>query len=649
MILADGRATSPRSARASRPRSSASTATASRRSSRARTSRRSSTSMPASTAGRTSTTTGLGRELPRPLRRDGQPQRRDARRQLASSGSRRSAGTTSPPTRGRIDRMRGLLRDGMADGAFGLSSGLDYPPGGFATTDGARGTDRGGRPARRLLPHPRPLPARRPLSRPIPRGDRDRPAGGAPAHITHFYHRETHPGGPEPMLALVDDARAEGLDVTFDTYPYEWASTRLLIQLPQWIQAGGPGPLQGTARRPRHARPRPGRASRRAARRMPARRAGRTSAWVPSTGRRTCAGRAGPWPTSWTRPATTRSTSSATCSWRRTSASARSRAGRAAETLPLFVAHPVGMVGTDSTFLGDKPSPRTYGSFPRILGQFVRDEALLSLEEAIRKMTSAPAARLGLRDRGVIRDGAVADLVVFDPATVRSTATYDEPRSFPVGIEHVIVAGTPVVDRRHPHRRDAGPRPSPRPRLTETRQRHANPPSRAGSRPDRPRHRARGGSFALALARPARDGRRARHPAPGAIRRWFVVFFAATERRPRSPAPRCMALFPRSATRPADGGPGGVSLGVDRRGWPVGMVPRRRCSRCRARPRVRVTRVATGRTRPTWRSRPDQPAVRGRHRDVPARRARAGRRAPPPAARSAVAAPRSASRSAGSA
>ena len=119
--------------------------------------------------------------------------------------------------------------------------------------------------------------------------------------------------------------------------------------------------------------------------------------------------------------------------------------GPSRATLPQFIAHPVGMVGTDSTFLGEKPSPRTYGSFPRILGQFVRDEALLSLEEAIRKMTSAPAARLGLRDRGVIRDGAVADLVVFDPATVRSTATYDEPRSYPVGIEQVIVGGVPVV------------------------------------------------------------------------------------------------------------------------------------------------------------------------------------------------------------
>ena len=68
--------------------------------------------------------------------------------------------------------------------------------------------------------------------------------GSGPTHITHFYHRQTHPGGPEPLLALVDDARAEGLDVTFDMYPYEWASTRLLIQMPLWIQEGGPGPLK---------------------------------------------------------------------------------------------------------------------------------------------------------------------------------------------------------------------------------------------------------------------------------------------------------------------------------------------------------------------------------------------------------------------
>jgi N-acyl-D-amino-acid deacylase len=104
------------------------------------------------------------------------------------------------------------------------------------------------------------------------------------------------------------------------------------------------------------------------------------------------------------------------------------------------------MVGTDSTFIGLKPSPRTYGSFPRILGQFVRDERRLSLQEAVRKMTSAPAARLGLRDRGLLREGYVADLVVFDPARVRSNATYDQPRQFPDGIEYVAVNGSLVVD-----------------------------------------------------------------------------------------------------------------------------------------------------------------------------------------------------------
>lgn len=110
-----------------------------------------------------------------------------------------------------------------------------------------------------------------------------------------------------------------------------------------------------------------------------------------------------------------------------------------------FLAHPGAMIGTDSTFLGEKPSPRTYGSYPRILGQFVREEALLSLEEAVHRMTGAPAARLHLRDRGLLRDGYAADVVVFDPGTVRANATYDDPRRFPGGIEHVIVNGEPVV------------------------------------------------------------------------------------------------------------------------------------------------------------------------------------------------------------
>ena len=326
----------------------------------------------------------------------------------------------------------------------GCRSGLDYPPGCYATTEElAALTDEAGRHGGFYHTHVRyPLGDRYldPFREAIEIGRR----AGAPAHITHFYHRETHPGPPEPMLALVDDARAEGLDVTFDTYPSEWASTRLLIQLPQWIQAGGPGPLKARL------------ADRTARDRVRAEFTARGASYASKAGWADV--RLG----AFRRPENLRWES-------RTVADVMTETGHdaldvicdlllaedlgisqvtsgpAAATLPLFVAHPVGMVGTDSTFLGDKPGPRTYGSFPRILGQFVRDEALLSLEEAIRKMTSAPAARLGLRDRGVIRDGAVADLVVFDPATVRSTATYDEPRSYPVGIEQVIVAGTLVV------------------------------------------------------------------------------------------------------------------------------------------------------------------------------------------------------------
>jgi N-acyl-D-amino-acid deacylase len=343
-----------------------------------------------------------------------------------------------------IDRMRGLIRDGMAEGAFGLSSGLDYPPGAFATTEElAALTEEAGRHGGFYHTHVRyPLGDRYldPIREAIEIGRR----AGAPSHITHFYHRQTHPGGPDALLALVDDARTEGLDVTFDTYPYEWACTRLVIQLPQWMQAGGPGPLLERL------------ADRATRDRVRADFKARGAAYASREGWADV--RLG----AFHRPENLR--------WEgRTVADVMEETGKDAldvicdlllaedlgvsqvtsgpwgETLAPFIAHPIGMVGTDSTFLGAKPSPRTYGSFPRILGQFVRDEAVLSLEEAVRKMTSAPAARLGLRDRGTIRDGFVADLVVFDPATVRSTATYDEPRSFPVGIEHVIVAGTPVV------------------------------------------------------------------------------------------------------------------------------------------------------------------------------------------------------------
>jgi N-acyl-D-amino-acid deacylase len=345
-----------------------------------------------------------------------------------------------------VTDMRAMLREAMQEGAIGLSSGLDYPPGAYADTDElAQLTNEAARHGGFYHTHVRYALGDRfldPFREAIEIGRR----GEGAAHITHFYHRQTFPDGPQPMLALVDDARAEGLDVTFDTYPYEWASTRLLIMIPPWVQAGGP---QQTKERLAEATVRD------RIRRDLAERgvlyAGRNAwddvrlgaftrpellPWEGHTLGELVAERGddpvdvlcdllleedlrvnqvtpGPW----------------------------------TETLGEFIRHPVGMIGTDSTFIGEKPSPRTYGSFPRVLGQFVRDEALLSLEEAVRQMTSAAADRLGLHDRGRIRDGHVADLVIFDPARVRSNATYDEPRAFPDGIEWVMVNGEIVVER----------------------------------------------------------------------------------------------------------------------------------------------------------------------------------------------------------
>jgi N-acyl-D-amino-acid deacylase len=124
----------------------------------------------------------------------------------------------------------------------------------------------------------------------------------------------------------------------------------------------------------------------------------------------------------------------------------RVTAGGNGNTLWKFVAHPLSMVGSDAVLIGDFPSPRTYGCFPVILGEFVREERYLELPQAIRKMTSFPAQRLGLPDRGLLRDGFKADITIFNPRTVRAPATRANPKQPPIGIEYVIVNGTVVID-----------------------------------------------------------------------------------------------------------------------------------------------------------------------------------------------------------
>jgi N-acyl-D-aspartate/D-glutamate deacylase len=108
------------------------------------------------------------------------------------------------------------------------------------------------------------------------------------------------------------------------------------------------------------------------------------------------------------------------------------------------------MIGSDGipTHTG-KPHPRLYGTFARVLGHYTRDEHVLSLEEAVHRMTGMPAAKFGLDDRGVIREGAGADLVLFDPSAINDIATYESPRQHPTGIHTVWVNGTAVTQAGH--------------------------------------------------------------------------------------------------------------------------------------------------------------------------------------------------------
>jgi N-acyl-D-amino-acid deacylase len=344
-----------------------------------------------------------------------------------------------PATRGELANEKALLRTAMEEGAFGMSTGLDYPPGSYADTHELTELSR---EAARLggiyHTHVRYSlgdrfldPFREALD--IGRGS------DVPVHITHFYHRTTSPGSASRMLGLVEDARDAGLDVTFDSYPYNLSSTRLLILVPQWAHAGGPEQLTAVLRDPRTRA------------RLRDEMGPRAGSWSDM------------WLTNFKKPANhrfegrsilqaadmlDRDPVDTICDLLVDEALEVSyvSAGGNLATLPKFVSHPLSMVGSDALLIGEYPSPRTYGCFPIILAEFVREERFLALPDAIRKMTSFPAQRLGLPDRGLLRDNFKADIVVFDAKTVKTPATRTAPKQFPIGIDYVVVNGQVVVD-----------------------------------------------------------------------------------------------------------------------------------------------------------------------------------------------------------
>ncbi|WP_432970602.1 N-acyl-D-amino-acid deacylase family protein [Dactylosporangium sp. CA-233914] len=346
-----------------------------------------------------------------------------------------------------LANMRAMLREAMYDGAFGLSTGLDYPPGSHATTEeivalAAQSAALGGiyhTHVRYGLGDTYLDPFREALE--------IAERAGSALQVTHFSRssRATHPGGAQRMLDLLADAREDGIDVTFDTYTYEWGGTRLSRLLPMWTQVGGPAALRGrltdpTVRARIEREITEGAAARQYVASAPFSdlRVGNLSAepHVQFEGRFL----------SEIVVSIDKPLGQVVCELvLQNPAATFTRPSPHAMTLWKFVCHPLGMIASDSVFIGSGPSPRAYGCFSRVLAEFVREEQLLSLPEAVRKMTSMPAQRLGLPDRGLLIDGQVADVVVFDLADMAAPASFERPTELAVGMEHVLVGGVSVL------------------------------------------------------------------------------------------------------------------------------------------------------------------------------------------------------------
>jgi dihydroorotase/N-acyl-D-amino-acid deacylase len=360
------------------------------------------------------------------------------------------------PTPAELEQMKTLVAEAMEDGALGLSTSLQYVPARFAKTDEivelAKIARRyGGIYATHQRSEANALDASLAEVFEIARRAR------IPVEIWHLKAAYRKNWGRMPqVLAKIRAARARGLDVTADVYPYTAASTGLAACLPPWAVEGGGEKMLARLRDP----------ATRARIRADILRdsneweniylgsGGASGVLVGSVVNRELEGWQG----------------------KRVSEIAKEQNKDELETLFDIIVADRGQTGAiyfmmneddlraalrepfvsvctdsgaraaDGPLSGSKSHPRGWGSYPRILSRYVRDERLLTLEQAVHKMTGQPAARVGLKDRGVLRAGAYADITVFDPARVRDLATFEQPNQYPEGIEYVVVNGQLEVD-----------------------------------------------------------------------------------------------------------------------------------------------------------------------------------------------------------
>ncbi len=339
-----------------------------------------------------------------------------------------------------LKKMQALMAQGMQEGAVGFSTGLDYYPGRYSNTEELVElcrvvTEYDGLSVWHM--RLRDLGLIEAIKEVIKVAEKT----NVKVHFSHYAaNGQENWGKSKEMLAIVDEARGRGLDVTFDSHPYIATSTTMIIFLPRWLHEGGPDAILQRLGQPK-------------------------------TREKICTDmHAVSFP--WDRYALACvSTAKNKTYLGKNLLEAANMIGKDAtefvcdllleeelcagyvgfvgneEDMRTIMKHPCHTVGSDGILVGDMPNPRGWGTFPRYLGVYCRELGILRLEEMIRHMTSAPAQRLGLNDRGLLKEGLIADLVVFNPETIIDRATFDEPKKYPAGIDYVLVNGAVVVDK----------------------------------------------------------------------------------------------------------------------------------------------------------------------------------------------------------
>jgi N-acyl-D-amino-acid deacylase len=361
-----------------------------------------------------------------------------------------------PPTSAELEQMKALVRQAMEEGARGVSTSLEYAPAPYASTEelialAAESAKYGGIYATHMRNEGEGIMAALEETARIAREAK------TPVEIWHLKVAGKSMWGKMPeVVAFIEKARASGLDISADTYAYTAWNNSLSAFIPPWAHDGGDAKLIERMKDPET------RARIRKDMKTP------TKSWdnewleIPGPESILISSVLNPA----LRPLQGKRISEVAKMWGKDpidticefliqdhAATSVSVFGMQESDVELALKQPWVSADNDSSgtspdgILGqDKPHPRAYGTFPRILGKFVREEKLLTLPDAIRKFTALPAQRMRFTDRGVLKKGMWADVVIFDPEKIHDVATYENPNQLSVGMEFVLVNGEPVID-----------------------------------------------------------------------------------------------------------------------------------------------------------------------------------------------------------